>query len=434
MGQRDGTLEKMVESDSSSKRSDKGHHFSVSCRFCGSSDVAEILDLGVQPPSNSFVAADQRLEMEPHYPLVVFHCGECGLVQVPEVASARSIFSDYLYFSSYSEGWVDHARRYVDMAVERFRLDEKSRVIEVASNDGYLLQFVTAKGIPALGVEPAANVADVARAKGINTLSEFFTLALAQDLAAKGEQADLIVGNNVLAHVPNLNDFVSGLAALVKPNGVITMEFPHLVKLVEEMQFDTVYHEHFSYFSLFVAKKVFSRHGLRIFDVDRLSTHGGSLRIYACRTDADHAERPVVKMIEAEEIAAGYGSRDKYTAFGRDVYRFKHELLAFLMKEKSDGRTIAAYGAAAKGNTMLNFLGVRSDIIDFVVDRNPQKQGRYLPGSRIPVRAPEDIRAARPDLLLILPWNLKQEIERQTAFIRDWGGRFLTLIPRISVF
>lgn len=396
--------------------------------------MAEILDLGVQPPSNSFVAADRRLDMEPHYPLVVFHCGGCGLVQVPEVASATSIFSDYLYFSSYSEGWVEHARRYVDMVVDRFGLDAKSRVVEVASNDGYLLQFVTAKGIPALGIEPAANVAEVARAKGVNTLSEFFTLALAKGLAEKGEQADLIVGNNVLAHVPNLNDFVAGLAALLRPNGVVTMEFPHLVRLVEEMQFDTIYHEHFSYFSLFVAKKIFAAHGLRIFDVDKLPTHGGSLRIYACRTDAGHAEMPIVEAIEAEEIAAGYGDREKYLAFGRDVYRFKRELLTFLMNEKSSGRTIAAYGAAAKGNTMLNFLGVRSDIIDFVVDRNPQKQGRYLPGSRIPVRDPEDIRAARPDLLLILPWNLKAEIERQTGYIRDWGGRFLTLIPRISVF
>ena len=424
----------MVKSNSFTFPGGKGHRFSVRCRFCNSSDVADILDLGVQPPSNSFVTADHQLEMEPHYPLIVFHCGECGLIQVPEVAPATSIFSDYLYFSSYSEDWVEHARRYVDMAVERFRLDDTSRVVELASNDGYLLQFVTAKGIPALGIEPAANVAEVARAKRVNTLSEFFTLALGQQLAAQGQQADLIIGNNVLAHVPNLNDFVAGLTALVKPNGVITMEFPHLVKLVEEMQFDTVYHEHFSYFSLFVAKKIFARHGLRIFDVDTLPTHGGSLRIYACRAEADHPECPVVNTIEAEERAAGYGNRDKYTAFGQTVYRFKRELLAFLMKEKSEGRSIAAYGAAAKGNTMLNFLGVRSDIIDFVVDRNPQKQGRYLPGSRIQVRAPEDIKTARPDLLLILPWNLKSEIERQTAYIRDWGGRFVTLIPRISVF
>ncbi|HEY6023445.1 MAG TPA: class I SAM-dependent methyltransferase [Pseudolabrys sp.] len=406
----------------------------VCCRFCGSLDLAEVLDLGAQPPSNSFLAEDRLLEPEPHYALILLHCGQCGLVQVPAAASAHEIFSDYVYFSSYSDSWLDHARRYVDTVVRRFGLGSQSQVVEIASNDGYLLQYVTAKGIPALGIEPADNVADAARRKGVETLVEFFSLDLAKRLAGQGRRADLVIGNNVLAHVPPLNDFVAGLHHLLKPDGVITMEFPHLVQLVEQLQFDTIYHEHYSYYSLIVAEKIFAAHGLRIFDVELLPTHGGSLRIYACHADAGHRQMPSVEHLRQEEIRDGFDRRDVYLDFGCKIYALKRDLLDFFIEKKREGRSIAGYGAAAKGNTLLNFLGVRSDFVDFVVDRNPAKQGKYLPGSRIPVLAPEAIAQRRPDFLVILPWNLRDEIAGQMASIRGWGGQFVTLIPKVSVF
>ncbi len=406
----------------------------VSCRFCGSNDLAEVLDLGAQPPSNSFLSEDRLLEAELYYALILYHCGGCGLVQVPATASAHEIFSDYVYFSSYSDSWLDHARRYVDTVVKRFNLGRHSQVVEIASNDGYLLQYVAAKDIPALGIEPAGNVAAVAKSKGVETLVEFFTLDFAKRLAEQGRRADLIIGNNVLAHVPPLNDFVAGLQHLLKPDGVITMEFPHLVRLIEEMQFDTIYHEHYSYYSLLVAEKVFAAHGLRIFDVETLPTHGGSLRIYACHADAGHRQMPSVEQLRQAEIRGGFDRRDVYLDFGRKIYALKRDLLDFFIAKKREGRTIAGYGAAAKGNTLLNFLGLRSDFIDFVVDRNPAKQGKYLPGSRIPVLAPEAVAERKPDFLVILPWNLRDEIAGQMASIREWGGQFAILIPKVTVF
>jgi SAM-dependent methyltransferase len=406
----------------------------LSCRFCQSTELAEILDLGTQPLANALVPQERLLEPEAHYPLILLHCGACGLVQVPTVASERDIFSDYVYFSSYSESWLAHAARYVDAAVTRFSLGPRSLVIELASNDGYLLQYVLRRGIPALGIEPAANVAAVARGKGIDTLVAFFTLGLARELAAEGRSADLIVANNVLAHVPQLNDFIAGMAHLLKPEGVVTLEFPHLPRLVEGMQFDTIYHEHYSYFSFATGERVLAAHGLRAFDVESLPTHGGSLRVYACRAAASHPTSPAVARLKQIEHGGSYDQRSVYAAFGRKVYALKRDLLSFLIARKKAGRSLAAYGAAAKGNTLLNFLGVRSDFIDFVVDRNPGKQGRFLPGSRIPVLSPDAIAERRPDDLIILAWNLRDEIMQQMAGIRAWGGRFVVLIPEATVF
>jgi len=404
------------------------------CRFCGSYDLAEVLDLGAQPPSNSFLSEARLLEPEPHYALVLYHCEQCGLVQVPATANAHDIFSDYVYFSSFSDTWLDHAQRYVDTVVKRFGLGPRSQVIEIASNDGYLLQYVIARGIPALGIEPARNVAETAQRKGVETLVEFFTLDLAKRLAEQGRSADLIIGNNVLAHVPPLNDFVAGLQILLKPDGVITMEFPHLVQLIEQMQFDTIYHEHYSYYSLLVAERIFAAHRLRIFDVETLPTHGGSLRIYACHANAAHPQMPSVERLKKAEIDGGYDRREVYAAFGHRVYALKRDLLDFFAAKKRQGHSIAGYGAAAKGNTLLNFLGARSDFIDFVVDRNPAKQGKYLPGSHIAVLAPDAVGQHRPDFLVIFPWNLRDEIAGQMAAIRKWGGQFVTLIPKINVF
>jgi len=406
----------------------------IVCRFCGSHNLTEVLDLGAQPPSNSFVSEDRLLEPEPHYALIVLHCCKCGLFQVPASASAREIFSDYVYFSSYAESWLAHARRYVDAVAERFHLGPQSLVVEIASNDGYLLQYVTARGIPAFGIEPAGNVAQAAQRKGVETLVDFFTLDLAKRLARQGKRADLIIGNNVLAHVPPLNDFVAGLQHLLKPDGVITMEFPHLVHLIEQLQFDTIYHEHYSYYSLIVAEKIFVAHGLRIFDVETLPTHGGSLRIYACHADAGHQQMRSVERLRQAEIQRGFDRPDVYLDFGQKVYALKRDLLDFFIAKKREGHRIAGYGAAAKGNTLLNFLGLRSDFIDFVVDRNPAKQGKYLPGSHIPVLAPDVIEQRRPDFLVILPWNLRDEIAGQMEAIRGWGGQFVTLIPNVTVF
>ncbi len=373
--------------------------------------------------------------MEPFYALQAYVCANCFLVQVEELERAENIYSDYAYFSSYSDSWLQHAQTYVEMAIGRFGLDKRHQVIEIASNDGYLLQYFVAKGIPALGVEPAANIAAVAVKKGIPTMVEFFGEATAKKLVAQGIQADLLIGNNVLAHVPKLNDFVAGLRIVLKPQGVLTMEFPHLMRLIAENQFDTIYHEHFSYFSLTTAEKVLVAHGLALFDVEELSTHGGSLRVYACHAeDGSKPRHPRVEDVKAREVAAGLTRLETYFTFTEKVKETKRKLLEFLIAAKRAGKTIAGYGAPGKGNTLLNYCGIRTDFLEFTVDRSPYKQGLLLPGTRIPIYHPDKIKQARPDYLLVLAWNLKDEIMRQMAFIREWGGQFVVPIPEVRVY
>ncbi len=407
----------------------------LACRHCGAALTQSFCDLGAQPLSNAFIKPEDALRPEPFYPLNVYVCGTCLLVQLPEHTRADRIFGDdYVYFSSFSESWLAHAKAYCEMAAERFSLGKTSQVIEIASNDGYLLQYFTAMGIPALGIEPAANVAAAAEAKGVPTLTKFFTRRLAADLSAAGRSADLLLGNNVLAHVPDINDFVAGMKIALKPAGVITMEFPHLARLIEGVQFDTIYHEHYSYLSLTSVERIFTHHGLAIFDVDELATHGGSLRIYARHTGEPAPERtPRVAALLARERAAGLATIAGYTGFEPRVREVKRDLIAFLIAAKRDGKRIAGYGAAAKGNTLLNYCGIRQDFVDFVVDRNPVKQGRLLPGTRIPVRHPDAIAEARPDYVLILPWNIRDEIMETLSFIRDWGGKFIVPIPKVDV-
>ncbi len=405
------------------------------CRFCGAGLGTVVADLGMQPLANAYVRPEDLRRMEPFYPLRVYVCGECLLVQLEELVSPRALFGDYAYFSSYSETWLEHARAYAAMAVERFAVTGRSRVIEVGSNDGYLLQYLAEREIPVLGIEPAANVAEAALAKGIPTVVAFFGEAMARRLAAEGTQADLLVGNNVLAQVPDLNDFVQGLRVLLAPRGVLTMEFPHVMRLIGENQFDTIYHEHFSYFSLVAVERIFARHGLTLFDVEEIPTHGGSLRIYA-RHAADDT-RPVgpgVARLRAAEQAAGLTRVDGYLSFGERVKEAKRGLLAFLIAAKRAGKTVAGYGAPAKGTTLLNYCGIGRDFVDYTVDRSPYKQGRFLPGCRIPVYHPDAVRETRPDYLLMLPWNLKEEIMRQMACVREWGGRFVAPIPWVTVF
>jgi SAM-dependent methyltransferase len=404
------------------------------CRFCGLPLTSTFVDLGMSPLCESYLSAGQLNQMEPFYPLHVHVCEHCFLVQLEEYVSPESIFTEYAYFSSYADTWLQHARAYTGLVVERFGLGKGSRVVEVASNDGYLLQYFVQRGIPVLGIEPARNVAQVAIQKGIPTLVEFFGAECARRLAAGGDSADLIVGNNVLAQVPALNDFVEGLRILLKPQGVITIEFPHLVRLVAENQFDTIYHEHFSYFSLIAVEKIFGAHGLVIFDVEQLPTHGGSLRIYA-RHAGDHSKpihQSVLDLKQCEE-QAGLTTMAYYEAFGERVKETKRKLLDFLIRAKRDGKSIAGYGAPGKGNTLLNYCGIRTDFMDFTVDRNPYKQGKYLPGTHIPIYHPDKINQARPDYLLILPWNFKEEIMQQMAFIREWGGQFVVPIPEVKV-
>ncbi len=371
--------------------------------------------------------------MEPFYPLHVLVCDSCWLVQLQECQSPEHIFSDhYAYFSSFSDSWLKHAQNYVAMAVQRFGLNAKSKVIEIASNDGYLLQYFVNQGIPVLGIDPAANVAAAAEKKGVPTLVRFFGEATARELLGQATQADLLLGNNVLAHVPNLNDFVKGLKLVLKPSGALTIEFPHLLRLVEHNQFDTIYHEHFSYLSLMTVEKVFAAHGLDIFDVQELPTHGGSLRIFACHAGTRERSTNVDEVISAEK-AAGLASAETYAAFTKKVQATKRKLLQFLIQAKDAGKTVVAYGAAAKGNTLLNYCGVRTDFIDYVVDRSPHKQGLYLPGTRIPIHGPERIMQTKPDYLLILPWNLQEEIRTQMKSIREWGGQFVVPIPQVRV-
>jgi SAM-dependent methyltransferase len=404
------------------------------CRFCGAVLARSFIDLGMQPLANSFLAASDLARPEPRYPLHARLCEDCLLVQVDDAVPPEAIFSDYAYFSSYAAGWVEHARRYAEMAHRRFGLGPRSRVVEIASNDGYLLQHFTALGVLVLGVEPAANVAEAAIAKGIRTDIAFFGRATAERLAAAAESADLIVANNVLAHVPDINDFVAGLKRLLRPDGVITIEFPHLLRLIEQVQFDTIYHEHFSYFSLLAAERVLARHGLAVFDAAELPTHGGSLRLFVAHAERALAPEPGLVQVRGLEAAAGMDRAEAYAGFRPRVESARRGLLNFLDRAAAERRSVAAYGAAAKGNTMLNFCAVGPERVAYVVDRNPRKQGRFLPGSHIPIHAPEMVQRTRPDYLLILPWNLAGEISRQMAGIAQWGGRFATAIPSLRVF
>jgi 2-polyprenyl-3-methyl-5-hydroxy-6-metoxy-1,4-benzoquinol methylase len=404
------------------------------CRFCGSEDLHSFVNLGMSPLSNSYLTSEQLQQMEPFYPLHCFVCSACFLVQLEEFESPAQIFSDYAYFSSYAETWLRHARQYVDAMVSRLELDKHSFVVEIASNDGYLLQNFLPRGIPVLGIEPAANVAQAALAKGIATLVTFFTRELALELAEQGKRADLIIANNVLAHVPALNDFVAGLKVLLKPGGVMTLEFPHLLRLMADNQFDTIYHEHFSYFSFLTAARIFAAHGLAIFDVEELPTHGGSLRIYGChREDRGKPESPRIKALQDREREFGLNQLQVYLAFQARVKKTKRQILAFLIEQKGAGKQIVGYGAPAKGNTLLNYCGIRTDFLDYTVDRSPHKQGLFLPGTHIPILSPERIGETKPDYVFILPWNLKEEIMAQMAGVREWGGRFVVPIPEIEV-
>jgi len=405
------------------------------CRFCGAVLEHTFCDLGMSPLSNAFLSEQQLQQMEPFYPLHAYVCATCFLVQLQEFESPQHIFAkDYAYFSSYSQTWLDHARNYTDYMMRRFGYGPKSLVIEIASNDGYLLQYFKQKNIPVLGIEPAENCARAAEQVGIPTLVKFFGTALAKELHAQGRSANLLLGNNVLAHVPNLNDFVAGLKILLAAHGVITMEFPHLLRLMLENQFDTIYHEHFSYFSFYTVEKAFARHGLKLFDVEQLPTHGGSLRIFAAHAeDASKASSDRVQRLREEEIAFGIAELKTYLGFSEQVKRTKRKLLEFLINAKASGKTIVGYGAPAKGNTLLNYCGIRGDFLDYTVDRSPHKQGKFLPGTHVPVHAPEKIRETRPDYVLILPWNIKDEIVAQIADIRSWGGRFVVPIPDVRV-
>lgn len=404
------------------------------CRACGARLQRTFVDLGMTPLANAYVAAEALLDPEPFYPLHVFVCDECLLVQLPAMESPERIFGDYAYFSSYSDSWLDHAERYVHDVSERFGIDERSLVVEVASNDGYLLQYFTALGVPVLGIEPAANVARAAEEKGIRTVVRFLGEETASELAGEGVSADLLIGNNVLAHVPDLNDFVRGLARLLAPSGLLTMEFPHLLRLIDENQFDTIYHEHFSYFSLLVVEQVFARHGLKLVDVEELSTHGGSLRVYIRHADAAVEETGRLAELRTRELQAGLDRLETYEHFAHRVRDAKLAILDFILTAKRNGKSIVGYGAAAKGNTLLSYCGIGPDLVDYVVDRSPYKQGLYLPGTHIPILAPEAVLKTRPDYVLILPWNLKDEIMEQMAHVRSFGCRFVVWIPEVHVY
>jgi SAM-dependent methyltransferase len=405
-----------------------------SCRFCAAPLRNTFVNLGMSPLCESYVPPERLGAMEPFYPLHARVCDHCLLVQLEEFVAPEEIFTEYAYFSSYSDSWVAHARDYVDAAVERFGLNADSLVVELASNDGYLLQHVVARGIPALGVEPAANVAEAARERGIDTVVEFFGRELADRLVAKGRGADLLVANNVLAHVPDLNDFVAGMERLVAPQGVITIEFPHLARLMAENQFDTIYHEHFSYFSFLTAQTVLRAHRLEVFDVEELATHGGSLRVYAQRRlDGRHPVSTRVIELAGRERKLGLDRLEAYRVFEQRVVETKWALLEFLHQCRRAGKRVAGYGAPGKGNTLLNYCGIRTDLLEFTVDRNPYKQGQFLPGTHIPIRDPATLERARPDFILILPWNLTDEIVAQLSYARERGARFVVPIPKVRV-
>jgi hypothetical protein len=405
------------------------------CRFCGESLRFTFVDLGMSPLCESFLSIDEINEMEPFYPLHVYVCEKCYLVQLEEYVSPEHIFTEYAYFSSYAVTWLQHAENYTRLMTERFNLSGESFVVEVASNDGYLLQYFVRNRIPVLGIEPAKNVARVAIDKGVPTLTEFFSVRLAKQLCDKGKWADLIVGNNVLAQVPDVNDFVGGMKILLKPTGVITIEFPHLMRLMQENQFDTIYHEHFSYFSFIAAQEIFAAHGITLFDVEELPTHGGSLRIYGRHSDYDALRQTDrVKEMHDREVNAGLTKMEHYAAFGEQVKETKRKLLDFLIEAKRQGKSIAGYGAPGKGNTLLNYCGIRTDFVDYTVDRNPYKHGKFLPGTHIPIYPPEKIQETKPDYVFILPWNFKDEIMAQMAGIREWGGQFVVPIPEVKVY
>jgi SAM-dependent methyltransferase len=405
------------------------------CMFCGAKLHQTFVDLGMSPLCESYVPADKLNAMEPFYPLHAYVCSKCYLVQLDQYVSAEHIFSEYAYFSSYADSWVQHMKRYADMITDRLSLTKESLVVELASNDGYLLQHFVAKRIPVLGVEPAANVAKVAIDKNIPTLVKFFGEATARDMAADGKMADLVCGANVLAQVPELNDFVRGIKIILKPRGVVTIEFPHLMRLIEENQFDTIYHEHFSYFSLMSSERIFAAHGLTLFDVEEMWTHGGSLRIYARhQEDETRPVGPRVRALLAREKAVGLDRPERYAAFAEQVRETKRRLLEFLIGAKRQGRSIAGYGAPGKGNTLLNYCGIRTDLLDYTVDRNPYKHGRFTPGTHIPIYPPEKIFETRPDYVLILPWNLKDEIMDQMNAVQSWGGQFVVPIPDVKVY
>jgi len=406
----------------------------AACRFCGSTVRHTFTDLGMSPPCESILAADKLDQAEAFFPLRVLVCEECFLVQLKEYISPAEIFTEYAYFSSYSDSWLAHARRYVDMTTDRFGLNPQSLVVELASNDGYLLQYFVQRGIPVLGIEPAANVARDAEARGVRTRVDFFGRELAQQLALEGSQADMIVANNVLAHVPDLRSFVAGIKTLLKPNGVITIEFPHLMRLMEDIQFDTIYHEHFSYFSFLTTIRILDGFGLTVFDVEELPTHGGSLRVYARHREAPApAVSEKVRELASREETAGFGRLETYFSFDEKVKEAKRRILAFLIDAKCAGKTVVGYGAPGKGNTLLNYCGIRTDFLDYTVDRNPYKHGKFLPGTHIPIYAPERIAQTRPDYIMILPWNLKEEIRKQLSYVREWGGRLVVPIPKVEI-
>lgn len=407
----------------------------MNCRFCQQSLTDVFIDLVNSPASNSFLTKEQLSEPETYYPLKVYTCSNCYLVQIDEYKKSDAIFSDdYVYFSSYSKSWLAHAKSYTEKMIARFGFNQQSRVVEIASNDGYLLQYFKENNVPVLGIEPTDNTAEVARSKGIETVGEFFGTALAKTFAAEGRKADLLLGNNVLAHVPNIVDFVKGMQILLNENGVITMEFPHLLQLVENNQFDTIYHEHFSYISFYSVKQIFEAQGLQMFDVEELPTHGGSLRIYA-KHAADNS-KPISPNVEAllqKEISKGLNTLAYYDTFQEQALKVKLDFTSFLLNQKSAGKHVAGYGAAAKGNTLLNYCGVKKDLVDFVVDANPHKQNKWLPGSQIPVVNEDYLKEAKPDYVVIFPWNLKEEIVKQLHYISDWGGKFVIPIPQLEV-
>jgi SAM-dependent methyltransferase len=402
------------------------------CRSCGAPLAVTFVDLGLSPPANGLTEADELGAGETLYPLHAYVCEACLLVQLELFETPEQIFRDYAYFSSYSTSWLDHAQRYVAAMIGERGIAPGQRVVELASNDGYLLQYFIAAGIEVLGIDPASNVAAVARANGVPTIDEFFGVALAQRVVREHGHADLMVANNVLAHVPDINDFVGGIATLLAPGGFITIEFPHLMRLIEGVQFDTIYHEHFSYLSVLALRPLFARHGLAIFDVTELPTHGGSLRLFVAHAGT-RAVTPALAAVAAAEIALGLDRIESYPAFGERVMRVKHDFLTFLIDAKRAGKSVAGYGAAAKATTLLNYAGARTDLIAFVADKSPHKQGRSIPGVRVPIRAPDDIRRAKPDYLVIFPWNIAPEIRGELADIRAWGGQFVTAIPELTI-
>jgi SAM-dependent methyltransferase len=403
------------------------------CRFCRGELVA-FVDLGMSPLCESFLTAGQLNGMEPFYPLTTRFCRDCLLVQLEEYVGPEHIFSEYAYFSAYSDSWLAHARAYAETMVRRLGLGPRSRVIELGSNDGYLLQYFRQQGVPVLGIDPAANVAKAALARGVPTMVAFFGVETARRVAARGELADLVVGNNVMAQVPDLNGFVAGIPLVLKPGGICTIEFPHLLRTMQGNQFDQIYHEHFSYFSAMTCERIFAAHRLRLFDVEELGTHGGSLRVFACHAgDETHPTQPSVAALLARERQAGLDRPETYAAFADRVKATKRNLLAFLIEAKAAGKSIAGYGAPGKGNTLLNYCGIRTDFLDYTVDRNPYKHGRFLPGTHIPIFPPERIAETRPDYVLILPWNLRDEITRQLAYVRSWGARLVIPIPELAV-